>query len=554
MLNSEDAPARTRAMTGDTRAKEAAAQASALPFTEARMLQDEKDLILQTRASRSGVAANAPWCGLGLSGGGIRSASLGLGVLQGLAEKDLLKRFDYVSSVSGGGYIATSLQWWWSRPREDPPQKPDPATFVATFGVNAADFPYGPARPAARTPAAPDDAAAVEREKVTLRAEKNLAFLRAHSSYLTPGNGLSLWSILGVLLRTVAISLLTWIPILTACFIAVIYLGYVADGLATSANLPSPLAGLIPARWVSSKCRELACVVQYPAIFAVGLWLFYGISAIFAFAAILFAFVSRAPQNRSGRTKTVVMHGLGAVAAIFVVWYIATAYSSIDLTMLLIATAALIYAAVAILIVISELVTTKSLNASYWVRRSIERLMGSAFIPSLALLASSTIPILPYYAFQSASASHLTAGGVVGLISGVGSALYGYYTFLRNIVPGLIGQIAATAGSILYLYATLVLAYVLAILVVYYRWLSIDWSDWLFDGLVGAIVIGFAIGFIANINYVGFHRFYRDRLMEAFMPTDTSVTKVKADYSPIADNLSIADLQKFFVPPANDAL
>src|SRR4051794_30449448 len=110
MLNSEDAAARTRAMTGNNRAKEAAAQASALPITEGRMLQDEKDLILQTRASRSGVAANAPWCGLGLSGGGIRSASLGLGVLQGLAEKDLLKRFDYISSVSGGGYIATSLQ------------------------------------------------------------------------------------------------------------------------------------------------------------------------------------------------------------------------------------------------------------------------------------------------------------------------------------------------------------------------------------------------------------------------------------------------------------
>src|SRR4029079_4522821 len=52
------------------------------------------------------------WWGIGLSGGGIRSASLALGVLQSLAEHDLLRKFQYISSVSGGGYIASSLQWW----------------------------------------------------------------------------------------------------------------------------------------------------------------------------------------------------------------------------------------------------------------------------------------------------------------------------------------------------------------------------------------------------------------------------------------------------------
>jgi hypothetical protein len=563
MSNPVDQAARPAAPTPSNSAKGNASHAPTRPQdpgteqaphgSEARVLQDEKDLILQTRVLRAGIPAAAPWCGLGLSGGGIRSASLGLGVLQGLAEKDLLKRFDYISSVSGGGYIATSLQWWWSRPREDQPATPDPDTPIVTFGLDTFDFPYGPARPISRPPPAADDEATLQREVVG-RAEKNLAFLRAHSSYLTPGNGLSLWSILGVLLRTVAISLLTWIPILTAFFIAVIYFGYLVDGLATSINLPSPLGSLIPARWMPSTCRELACVLRYPAIYAIGLWSFYAVSAIFAIAAVLFAFVSRAPQDRSSRIRTVIIHGVGAAIAIFIVCYIATAYSSIDLLMLLIAIAASIYAAVAMLIVTSELITTRSLNASYWVRRSIERLMGEAFIPSLALLASSTIPMLPYFAFQSASTTHLTVGGIVGLVSGVGSALYGYYTFLRNIVPSLVGQIAATVGSILYLYATLVLAYVLAIFVVYYRWLPIDWSDWLFDGLVAAIVIGFAIGFIANINYVGFHRFYRDRLMEAFMPADTSVTKVQADYSPIADNLSVADLRNFFVPPTQGAI
>ncbi|HTP85275.1 MAG TPA: patatin-like phospholipase family protein, partial [Alphaproteobacteria bacterium] len=38
-----------------------------------------------------------------LSGGGIRSATFSLGVLQGLAQKGLLEKFHYLSTVSGGG-------------------------------------------------------------------------------------------------------------------------------------------------------------------------------------------------------------------------------------------------------------------------------------------------------------------------------------------------------------------------------------------------------------------------------------------------------------------
>ena len=47
-----------------------------------------------------------------LSGGGIRSATFGLGLLQGLARKNLLARFDYLSTVSGGGYIGAWLSAW----------------------------------------------------------------------------------------------------------------------------------------------------------------------------------------------------------------------------------------------------------------------------------------------------------------------------------------------------------------------------------------------------------------------------------------------------------
>lgn len=50
-----------------------------------------------------------PLVGIALSGGGIRSATFCLGVLQKLASAKLLKLADYMCSVSGGGYIGSCL-------------------------------------------------------------------------------------------------------------------------------------------------------------------------------------------------------------------------------------------------------------------------------------------------------------------------------------------------------------------------------------------------------------------------------------------------------------
>lgn len=47
--------------------------------------------------------------GLALSGGGIRSATFALGVLEALKEQDRLRAIDYLSTVSGGGYIGAWL-------------------------------------------------------------------------------------------------------------------------------------------------------------------------------------------------------------------------------------------------------------------------------------------------------------------------------------------------------------------------------------------------------------------------------------------------------------
>jgi Patatin-like phospholipase len=100
----------------------------------------------------SAAAEGARPIGLALSGGGIRSATFNLGVLQALARLDILRRFDYLSTVSGGGYIGACLtsllshrkSWPAGRPRTGP----EAYTFVPGetpyFGTKAATLPFNP--------------------------------------------------------------------------------------------------------------------------------------------------------------------------------------------------------------------------------------------------------------------------------------------------------------------------------------------------------------------------------------------------------------------------
>lgn len=117
-----------------------------------------------TRTSRAGPDmpdTRAPKVGLALSGGGIRSATFSLGVLQALASRNKLASFDYLSTVSGGGYIGSWLSAWIHRSSLDAVQ-----TELQRRG-------------AAHLGAAP---AADEPEQVT--------WLRRYSNYLTPRVGL----------------------------------------------------------------------------------------------------------------------------------------------------------------------------------------------------------------------------------------------------------------------------------------------------------------------------------------------------------------------------
>lgn len=57
-----------------------------------------------------GTPAQENWFGIALSGGGIRSATINLGLLKTLNRFGILQKADYLSSVSGGGYTHSYIQ------------------------------------------------------------------------------------------------------------------------------------------------------------------------------------------------------------------------------------------------------------------------------------------------------------------------------------------------------------------------------------------------------------------------------------------------------------
>ncbi len=91
------------------------------PAEEAGLLERRRLVLGEAAAQQNAAQLKLPRVGLALSGGGVRSATFALGLMRGLAQNHggepgdpsrrtlvsdgLLGRFDYLSTVSGGGYI-----------------------------------------------------------------------------------------------------------------------------------------------------------------------------------------------------------------------------------------------------------------------------------------------------------------------------------------------------------------------------------------------------------------------------------------------------------------
>lgn len=82
----------------------------AMSVAAARKTAEERLASAQARADAAArPSSELGLAGLALSGGGIRSATFNLGVLQAFAKRGLFDQFDYLSTVSGGSYIGGTL-------------------------------------------------------------------------------------------------------------------------------------------------------------------------------------------------------------------------------------------------------------------------------------------------------------------------------------------------------------------------------------------------------------------------------------------------------------
>ena len=131
------------------------------PYSFQEIVEEERKLLRELRqggpphAGQDGSSHDQDeFLGLSFSGGGIRSATFNLGVLQALSELRLLKEFDYLSTVSGGGYIGSWLSAWIHRAGIDTVEQQ----------LSMKDHPH--------------------------EEPREITFLRSYSNYLTPRTGI----------------------------------------------------------------------------------------------------------------------------------------------------------------------------------------------------------------------------------------------------------------------------------------------------------------------------------------------------------------------------
>jgi len=155
----------------------------------------QKSVGITTKQAKR-VAAGALRSALCLSGGGIRSATFNLGILQGLARHGLLERFDYLSTVSGGGFIGGWLSAWIAR--ED--------------GIDEnGDRKDGIKEVTSQLTATPQSPLQVE--------PKPIEHLRIYSNYLSPQPGLlsaDTWTLVASVLRNLLLNWVIFMPVLFA--------------------------------------------------------------------------------------------------------------------------------------------------------------------------------------------------------------------------------------------------------------------------------------------------------------------------------------------------
>jgi hypothetical protein len=186
--------------------------------------------------------------GLALSGGGIRSATTNLGILQALSRMEVLPLVDYVCTVSGGGYIGSCLTALTSWNGSPPTQDQDPCDrYVFATGQTPRFNTYWPTFPFRAELL--DGTSRVGREIVAhLRTHGN--FLIAHMGVLTRQTMRAIGSFLTGIILNVAGFLVILFTVSAIYLTAVLKIapavpGILGDSSATVSNLNHTNTGLV---------------------------------------------------------------------------------------------------------------------------------------------------------------------------------------------------------------------------------------------------------------------------------------------------------------------
>lgn len=171
-----------------------------------QVLREEREQINASRRLRHESSAPIPPAekssiGLAFSGGGIRSATFNLGVLQALAQAKLLHAFDYLSTVSGGGYIGGWLMGWMHHE----------GCGIGRIEEELASKAYSESAPGERP---------------------EVHFLRDYSNYLTPRKGIltaDFWAFVCSYLRNTILNLMILLLSLLALLLVPYGLAYILN-------------------------------------------------------------------------------------------------------------------------------------------------------------------------------------------------------------------------------------------------------------------------------------------------------------------------------------
>lgn len=379
--------------------------------------------------------------GLALSGGGIRSAIFALGVTQAFAAQDLMRRFDYLSTVSGGGYLGASLTWLTRHANAQGTGHPFP------FGMDREHFPY---------PVDPPDQ---QTERCAAPAQDaQLIYLRQHGTYLTPGRGIDLVSAIAVVIRGVLLNLLVWLP-LTA--------------LALFLLLCFPSVPFVTLETYFPRGYEWLALVSA------------GAALVFAGLAVGYSLLTY---------RTGVEHA-----------------------------------------------------RRYRRRRRFETQVRYMLWTIVATLPVALLPMV-----SCGAHNWLSSLGVASIVTGVTSAVG---VFLRSRAgshkAGLPLSLLASLGACLLVYGLLILGYVWA---ERFSWHAFSYAPcelessagWLVWASPILLVLAVVTGHFVNVNLISVHRYYRDRLMEAFLPDPPTVSTNSAIvYSGVAEAADIGKLHAF---------